>query len=129
MRIHITSIFFDDQAKALDFYTNTLGFQVKHDVPAGDARWITLVSPEDPEGTELLLEPTGHPASKVFNKALYDDKMPFTQFEVSDLDAEYASLKDKGVEFMMEPTDMGAVKVAVFDDTCGHFIQLVQAKP
>ncbi|MHA2789197.1 VOC family protein [Corynebacterium sp. S7] len=126
MRINITSIYVDDQEKALDFYTNILGFKVKHDVPAGGARWLTLVSPEDPDGVELLLEPTGHPASKAFNQALYNDQMPFTQFSVDDVDATFAELTAKGVKFQMEPTTMGTVKIAVFDDTCGHYIQIVE---
>ncbi|WIM66820.1 VOC family protein [Corynebacterium breve] len=126
MRINITSIYFDDQLKALDFYTDTLGFQVKHNVPVGDAHWITLVSPEDPEGTELLLEPTGHPASKTFNEALYADGIPFTQFAVDDIQSEFHRLQSLGVQFSMEPTSMENVTFAVFDDTCGHYIQLIQ---
>ena len=127
MRINITSIYVADQQQALDFYTRVLGFEVKHDVPVGDgARWLTLVSPEDPDGTELLLEPMGHPAARVFCEALYADGLPFTQFEVADIHAEYQRLRDLGVEFAMEPTEAGPVTVAVLDDTCGHWIQLIQ---
>lgn len=126
MRINITSVFVDDQEKAAQFYTGKLGFRVKHDVPVGDARWLTVVSPEDPEGPELLLEPTGHPAAKPFKDALYADQIPFTQFAVGDVQAEYERLKELGVEFSMEPTDMDTVVVAVLDDTCGNWIQLAQ---
>ena len=127
MRINITSLYVADQQQALDFYTCVLGFEVKHDVPVGDgARWLTLVSPEDPDGTELLLEPMGHPAAAVFCEALYADGLPFTQFEVSDIEAEYRRLLDLGVVFSMEPTEAGPVTVAVLDDTCGHWIQLIQ---
>lgn len=126
MRINITSVFVDDQEKAAQFYTGKLGFRVKHDVPVGDARWLTVVSPEDPEGPELLLEPTGHPAAKPFKDALYADQVPFTQFAVGDVRAEYERLKELGVEFSMEPTDMDTVVVAVLDDTCGNWIQLAQ---
>lgn len=127
MRINITSLYVADQQQALDFYTRVLGFEVKHDVPVGDgARWLTLVSPEDPDGTELLLEPMGHPAAAVFCEALYADGLPFTQIEVSDIEAEYRRLLDLGVVFSMEPTEAGPVTVAVLDDTCGHWIQLIQ---
>ena len=127
MRINITSLYVADQQQALDFYTRVLGFEVKHDVPVGDgARWLTLVSPEDPDGTELLLEPMGHPAAAVFCEALYADGLPFTQFEVNDIEAEYQRLLDLGVVFSMEPTEAGPVTVAVLDDTCGHWIQLIQ---
>ena len=127
MRINITSLYVADQQQALDFYTRVLGFEFKHDVPVGDdARWLTLVSPEDPDGTELLLEPMGHPAARVFCEALYADGLPFTQFEVADIHAEYQRLRDLGVEFAMEPTEAGPVTVAVLDDTCGHWIQLIQ---
>lgn len=129
MRINITSIYVADQQKAQNFYVNTLGFRIKHDIPVGDgARWITLVSPADPEGTELLLEPMGHPAAAVFCEALYADGMPFTQFAVDDIHAEYGRLRDLGVEFSMEPTEAGPVTVAVFDDTCGHWIQLIEGE-
>lgn len=126
MRINVTSVFVDDQEKAHKFYTEKLGFRVKHDVPVGDARWLTVVSPQDPEGTELLLEPTGHPAAKPFKDALFADKIPFTQFAVDDAQAEYDRLTGLGVEFSMAPTDMGTVIVAVLNDTCGNWIQIAQ---
>jgi len=129
MRINITSIYVDDQSAALAFYRDVLGFQVRHDVPVdGDARWLTLVSPDQPDGPELLLEPMGHPAAAVFCEALYADGMPFTQFAVDDIQAEYERLRDLGVEFSMEPTETGPVTVAVFDDTCGHWIQLIEGE-
>lgn len=126
MRINITSIYVEDQAQALDFYVNKLGFQVKNDVSLGEYRWLTVVSPESPEGPELLLEPMGHPAAKVFCEALYQDNLPFTQFEVSDIQAEYERLTALGVEFPTPPTPAGPVTIAVLDDTVGHYIQLVQ---
>ncbi|MBI1354558.1 MAG: VOC family protein [Acidobacteria bacterium] len=126
MRIYITSVFVDDLSKALDFYTRVLGFQVKHDVPIGESRWLTVVSPEAPEGTELLLEPSGHPAVKPFKDALVEDGIPAASFQVDDLDAEHNRLRDLGVSFTMAPMDAGPVRMAVLDDTCGNLIQLVQ---
>lgn len=126
MRIYVTSIFVDDQAHALDFYTNTLGFKLKHDVPAGDYRWLTVVSPEQTQGTELLLEPSVHPAVAPYKQALVKDGIPATSFLVDDLDAEYERLKGKGVNFTVAPMDAGPVKMAVFDDTCGNLIQVIQ---
>ncbi|RSN27711.1 bleomycin resistance protein [Amycolatopsis sp. WAC 04169] len=128
IRINITSVFVDDQAKALDFYTGKLGFIKKTDVPAGEARWLTVVSPANPDGVELLLEPDGHPAAKPFKKALADDGIPFTQFAVDDVYAEVERLKGLGVEFTQDPVDMGPVVTAVFDDTCGNLIQLATMK-
>ncbi|MFE5501104.1 VOC family protein [Amycolatopsis japonica] len=128
IRINITSVFVDDQAKALDFYTEKLGFIKKNDVPAGDARWLTVVSPTNPDGVELLLEPDGHPAAKPFKKALADDGIPFTQFAVDDVYAEVERLKGLGVEFTQDAMDMGPVVTAVFDDTCGNLIQLATMK-
>ncbi|RSM71074.1 bleomycin resistance protein [Amycolatopsis sp. WAC 01375] len=128
IRINITSVFVDDQAKALDFYTEKLGFTKKHDVPTGDARWLTVVSPADPDGVELLLEPDGHPAAKPFKKALASDGIPFTQFAVDDVYAEVERLKGLGVEFTQDAVDMGPVVTAVFDDTCGNLIQLATMK-
>lgn len=128
MRINIVSVYVEDQDKARDFYVDVLGFQVRHDVPVdGSARWLTLVSPAQPEGAELLLEPMGHPAARTFTEALYTDRIPFTQFEVTDIHAEYARLRELGVSFLMEPTETGPVTVAVLDDTCGHYIQLIQS--
>lgn len=125
MRINITSVFVDDQAKALAFYTDVLGFVMKHDVPlGGGARWLTVVSPENPEGTELLLEPDGHPAAKPFKDALVADGIPLTSFAVDDVAKEYERLRELGVRFTQEPVDMGTVTTAVFDDTCGNLIQI-----
>src|SRR5690554_1854711 len=126
MRIYVTSIFVDDQAKALDFYVSKLGFEVKNDVPLGEHRWLTVVSKEQPDGTELLLEPSEHPAVNPYKDALVADGIPATSFQVDDLDAEFARLKSIGVEFIREPMDAGSVRMAVFDDTCGNLIQLVQ---
>ncbi len=128
IRITITSVLVDDQAKALAFYTEKLGFQKKTDVPAGDARWLTVVSPADPDGTELLLEPDGHPAAGPFKKALVSDGIPFTQFAVDDVYAEVERLKGLGVEFTQDATDLGPVVVAVLDDTCGNLIQIATMK-
>ena len=126
MRIHVTSVFVDDQRKALDFYTNTLGFEKKSDIPLGDASWLTVVSPEQPDGTELLLEPSGHPAVKPWKDALVEDGIPAASFAVDDVRAEFDRLQARGVRFTQEPTEMGPVTTAVFDDTCGNLIQIVQ---
>ena len=125
MRIQMASVFVDDQAKAQQFYTEVLGFTTKHDIPMGDDRWLTVVSPENPDGTELLLEPNGHPAVKPFTEALVADGIPFTQFTVDDVAAEYDRMIALGVNFTQPPTVMGPVTTAVFDDTCGNLIQLV----
>ncbi|ANP73584.1 VOC family protein [Cryobacterium arcticum] len=125
MRIQMASVFVDDQAKAQQFYTEVLGFTTKHDIPLGDDRWLTVVSPENPDGTELLLEPSGHPAVKPFTEALVADGIPFTQFTVDDVAAEYDRMLALGVRFTQSPTEMGPVTTAVFDDTCGNLIQLV----
>lgn len=124
MRINLTSVFVDDQEEALRFYTEVLGFVKKHDVPTGEYRWLTVVSPEDPDGTELLLEPSGHPAAKPFKDALVADGIPFTAFAVDDVHAEFERLRGLGVRFTQEPTDMGPVTTAVLDDTCGNLIQI-----
>ncbi|ABK71004.1 VOC family protein [Mycolicibacterium smegmatis] len=126
MRINLTSVFVDDQEKGLRFYTDVLGFVLKHDVPVGVDRWITVVSPQDPDGTELLLEPSGHPAAKPFKDALVADGIPFTSFAVDDVEAEYRRLAGLGVRFTQEPVEMGPVTTAVFDDTCGNLIQIAQ---
>ncbi len=125
MRIMITSVFVDDQAQALQFYTEVLGFVVRHDIPLGEDRWLTVVSPKDPAGTELLLEPSGHRAVQPFKAALVSDGIPFTQFAVDDVAAEHQRLSGLGVRFIQEPTTMGSVTFAVFDDTCGNLIQIV----
>jgi predicted enzyme related to lactoylglutathione lyase len=126
MKIIVTSIFVQDQDKALEFYSEKLGFIKKQDVPTGEFRWITLVSPEDQDGTELLLEPNDHPAAKEYQKKLFADGIPVTMFGVSDIRKEYKRLMEKGVKFTMKPTEMGEVTIAVFDDTCGNLIQIVQ---
>ncbi len=128
MRIALTSVSIDDYDKALAFYTDKLGFEKKHDIELGPgARWITVVSPEDPNGTELLLEPNAeYPAMKALKEALVADGIPFTAFQVSDIQAEYERLKALGVVFMMEPTNMGMSIIAIFDDTCGNLIQIFQ---
>ncbi|MVT00966.1 VOC family protein [Devosia marina] len=129
MKIYVTSVFVDDQSKALEFYRDRLGFQVKHDLDLGDGnRWLTVVSPENPEGTELLLEPSEHPAVGPFKAALVADGIPATSFMVDDIVAEVSRLKDQGVQFTVDPMDAGAVMMAVFDDSCGNLIQIVQLK-
>jgi catechol 2,3-dioxygenase-like lactoylglutathione lyase family enzyme len=126
MKIHLTSIFVDDQAKALRFYTEILGFVKKHDVPLGEKdRWLTVVSPDEPGGIELLLEPAGHPAVGPYRDALVNDGIPLAQFAVDDVKTEYERLHGLGVRFTQEPLDMGPVTTAVFDDTCGNLIQIV----
>jgi len=124
VRINLTSVLVDDQEKALRFYTDVLGFVKKHDVPMGGDRWLTVVSPENPGGPELLLEPSGHPAAKPFKDALVADGIPFTSFAVDDVKAEYERLRGLGVRFTQEPTEMGPVTTAVLDDTCGNLIQI-----
>ena len=124
MRINLTSVLVDDQDKALRFYTEVLGFKQKHDVPMGEHRWITVVSPEEQDGTELVLEPDAHPAAKPFKDALIADGIPFTSFAVDDVQAEFERLRGLGVRFTQEPTDMGPVTTAVLDDTCGNLIQI-----
>jgi catechol 2,3-dioxygenase-like lactoylglutathione lyase family enzyme len=126
MRINLTSVLVDDQAKALAFYTGVLGFVKKADVPLGEHRWLTVVSTERPEGPELVLEPDGHPAAKPFKDALVADGIPFTSFAVEDVHAEYERLSAAGVRFTQEPAEMGpGVTTAVLDDTCGNLIQIV----
>jgi catechol 2,3-dioxygenase-like lactoylglutathione lyase family enzyme len=124
MRIVVTGVYVDDQAKALAFYTDVLGFVKKQDIPLGAARWLTVVSPADAHGTELLLEPDGHPAVGPFKEALVEDGIPYTSFGVADVDAEYDRLRARGVRFTQPPVRMGAVTTAVFDDTCGNLIQI-----
>ncbi|MFD6649868.1 VOC family protein [Micromonospora chalcea] len=126
MRINLTSVYVDDQDKALRFYTEVLGFVSKTDVPTGEYRWLTVVSPDAPDGVELLLEPDAHPAAKAFKEALAADGIPLTQFAVDDVAAEHERLRSLGVLFTQEPVDMGPVTTAVFDDTCGNLIQIAQ---
>ena len=128
MKIYLTSVFVDDQSKALDFYTRILGFKVKNDVPLGEHRWLTVVSPEHPDGTELLLEPSEHPAVKPYKAALVEDGIPATSFQVDNVDSEHDRLLSLGVSSTVEPTDAGPVRMAVLDDTCGNLIQLIQMK-
>lgn len=126
MRIYVTSVLVDDQAKALDFYTTKLGFSKKTDIPLGEYRWLTVVAPDQPNGVELLLEPGSHRAVPQFKQALKQDGIPFTSFAVDDIHQEYNRLQSLGVEFTLEPTPAGEVIVAVFDDTCGNLIQIMQ---
>ena len=124
MRISVTSVLVDDQEKALRFYTEVLGFEKKSDVPLGEYRWLSVVSPADPGGVELLLEPDAHPAARPFKEALVADGIPFTSFTVDDVTAEAARLRALGVVFTQPPTDLGPVTTAVLDDTCGNLIQI-----
>jgi catechol 2,3-dioxygenase-like lactoylglutathione lyase family enzyme len=124
VRINLASIFVDDQEKALRFYTEVLGFVKKTEIPLGEHRWLTVVSPEDPDGVELVLEPDGHPAVRPFKEALVADGIPFTSFAVADVQAEFDRLKGLGVTFTQEPTAMGPVTTAVLDDTCGNLVQI-----
>jgi catechol 2,3-dioxygenase-like lactoylglutathione lyase family enzyme len=126
MKIVVTSVLVDDQEKALRFYTDVLGFEKKEDIPLGDARWLTVVSPQDRNGTELLLEPDQHPAAGPFKSALVEDGIPFTSFGVDDVRAEFERMRGLGVVFTQEPLEMGPVTTAVFDDTCGNLIQIAQ---
>ncbi|MFF2447507.1 VOC family protein [Neobacillus sp. NPDC058068] len=126
MKIIVTSIFVQDQDMALEYYSEKLGFVKKEDVPVGEFRWITLVSPDHQDGTELLLEPNNHPAAQEYQKKIYADGIPATMFGVADVRNEYERLMKNGVKFTMEPTKMGNVTIAVFDDTCGNLIQIVQ---
>lgn len=124
LRITVTSVFVDDQAKALAFYTDKLGFQPKTDQPAGDFRWLTVVSPSDPDGVELLLEPNEHEAARAYQQALAQDGIPATSFQVDDVERAHAELTDRGVVFVQPPTDLGPVTTAILDDTCGNLIMI-----
>jgi catechol 2,3-dioxygenase-like lactoylglutathione lyase family enzyme len=124
MRINLASVLVNDQDRALAFYTNVLGFVKKTEIPMGEFRWLTVVSPEDPDGTELVLEPDAHPAAAPFKAALVADGIPFTSFAVADVQAEFERLRALGVRFVQEPAAMGPVTTAVFDDTCGNLIQI-----
>lgn len=126
MKIKLTSIMVDDQDKAVRFYTEVLGFRKKHDLPVGEFRWITVVSPEGPSDLELALEPNANPAAKAFQKAMFEQGIPLTSFESSDVAAETKRLKEAGVVFTKEPTRMGPITMAVFTDTCGNLIQIHQ---
>ncbi|MTI15642.1 VOC family protein [Rhodobacteraceae bacterium RKSG542] len=126
MKVYVTSIHVDDQDKAEKFYTDVLGFEVKNNIPLGEHRWLTVVSGEDLNGTELLLEPSDHPAVAPYKKALVRDGIPAHSFQVQDLAAERNRLGELGVTFTVEPMDAGPVRMAVFDDTCGNLIQLIE---
>ncbi|MCE4267955.1 VOC family protein [Rhodococcus globerulus] len=129
MQIKLTSIFVDDQRAALAFYTDVLGFTKHHDIPLGEDAWLTVVSPEVPDGPQLLLEPAKHPAVKPYRDALAEEGIPLAQFAVEDVEAEHARLTAKGVVFTQAPTDIGTAVIAVFDDTCGNLIQIIAEKP
>jgi catechol 2,3-dioxygenase-like lactoylglutathione lyase family enzyme len=124
MRIDLASVLVDDLDKALRFYTDVLGFEKKTEIPLGEHRWLTVVSPEARDGTELVLEPDGHPAARPFKQALVEDGIPFTSFAVDDVHAEFERLRSLGVRFTQEPVESGPVTTAVFDDTCGNLIQI-----
>lgn len=126
MRIHITSIPVDDQEKAFRFYTEKLGFVKKTDIPAGEYRWLTVVSPEEENGVELLLEPLGFEPTKVYQKSLLDAGIPYTSFAVTDMQKEKERLESLGIIFTSEPTEVGPVTIAVINDTCGNLVQLIQ---
>jgi catechol 2,3-dioxygenase-like lactoylglutathione lyase family enzyme len=126
MKIVITSVMVSDQDKALKFYTEVLGFVKKMDIPMGGPRWLTVVSPEQPDGPELLLEPMGFPPAKTYQQALFDAGIPVTSFAVTDIEETYQKLTSLGVVFRTDPTKMGPVTVAMFEDTCGNLIQIAQ---
>jgi len=128
MKIYVTSVFVDDQDQAEAFYTEILGFTVKNNIPLGENRWLTVVSNEDLYGVELLLEPSDHPAVSPYREALFADDIPAHSFQVNNLDDEWKRLVDLGVKFNLEPMDAGTVHMAVFDDTCGNLIQLIEMK-
>ena len=128
MKINMASVLVDDQEKALRFYTEVLGFTKKTEIPLGEHRWLTVVSPDDPDGVELALEPDDHPAAKPFKDALVQDGIPFTSFAVGDVEAEYERLSALGVRFTQQPLDAGPVTTAVLDDTCGNLIQIAAMK-
>jgi len=130
VRITLVSIHVEDQERALTFYRDVLGFVPKVDIPMGAYRWLTVVSPERPDGTQLVLEPNAHPAARAYQDALLRDGIPITSFEVDDVDAEHGRLRGRGVVFTRPPTDAGPVRVAVFADTCGNLIQIhARAQP
>lgn len=126
MLITLSSIPVADQAKALTFYTEVLGFEKKTDIPLGEFRWLTVVSPDAPDGVELVLEPNSNPATQTFQAALLEQGIPWTAFESSDIHAEFAQLKERGAVFRTEPTEAGGTTLAVFEDTCGNLIQMYQ---
>jgi catechol 2,3-dioxygenase-like lactoylglutathione lyase family enzyme len=127
VKIGLNSLIVQDQEKALRFYTEVLGFEKKMDLPAGEYRWLTVVSPEEPDGTQLALEPNAFPAAATYQRALFEAGIPLTAFAVDDIEREHRRLEALGVRFATPPTDVGAVVIAVFDDTCGNLIQIYQA--
>ena len=129
MKIYITNVFVDDQEKALNFYTNILGFELKNDVPLGENRWLTVTSKNNPDGVELLLEPSVHRAVGPYKQALVEDNIPAASFKVDNLDTEYERLSALGVKFTQEPMEFGNVKMATLDDTCGNLIQILEMIP
>jgi predicted enzyme related to lactoylglutathione lyase len=126
MKIILTSVFVDNQDRALAFYTEKLDFVKKQDVSLGEYKWLTVVSPDAQNGTELLLEPNNNPIAQTYQKGLHDQGIPAASFGVDDIKAEYNKLQERGVKFTMEPTKMGPVTIAVLDDTCGNLIQIMQ---
>ena len=126
MKIIVTSLFVEDQDRALSFYTETLGFLKKEEIPVGEFKWLTFVSPDDQEGTELSLEPNDNPAARAYQKAIFEQGIPATLFGVADIHSEFERLNKLGVRFTMEPTRVGDVTIAVFDDTCGNLIQIAE---
>ena len=127
MKIRLTNVFVDDQEKALKFYEEVLGFVKKQDFPVGEFKWLTVVSPEEPDGAELLLEPSDNPTAKAFKRALFEQGIAAASFAVDDIYKEFKRMKGLGVQFSMEPTDLDSATIALFDDTCGNFIQIYQA--
>ena len=127
MKIKLTGVFVDDQDKAIKFYVDVLGFVKKHDMPVGEFKWLTVVSPEGPDDIELLLEPNNNPVAKTYQQGIFEQGIPAAAFAVDDIRKEYERLKNRGVEFTMEPTESGPVILAIFNDTCGNLIQLYQA--
>lgn len=127
MKIKLNNVIVKNQDEALKFYTEVLGFEKKAELPVGEYKWLTVISPDDPDGAELLLEPNANPAAQIYQEKLYEQGIPLTSFAVDDIQSEYDRLVDLGVEFKMVPTDIGTATVTVFDDTCGNLIQLYQA--
>ena len=128
MKIKLNSVIVEDQGHALRFYTEVLGFEKKTEIPMGEFAWLTVVSPDEPDGTELVLEPNAHPAARPFQKALFESGAPLTSFAVDDIQSEVERLEGLGVRFTMQPTDVGTAVIAVLDDTCGNLIQIYQEK-
>ncbi len=126
MKIKLNSVYVSDQDMALKFYTEVLGFVKKNDIPMGKFRWLTVVSPDEPNGAELVLEPDENPTAKTFKRSLFEQEIPLTAFQVEDIEEEYARMKKLGVVFKKSPTNMGAVTLAMLDDSCGNYVQIYQ---